>query len=316
MHPWIGQVLQHVNLPLFGDVDFRIPSYFFFLTMGFMLATNIIIRETERAGDDVRTMLDLAILILIGGLVGGRLGHILFEMPRLYVEHPEYILQFWRGGLVYYGGFLFCAIVAIVFCWRLKLNFWRVADIFAMGTAFGLVFGRMGCLSAGCCYGKPADFPSGWVVPWSITFYSGQVPPELQGVPLHPTQIYEAVACVLLYIGLVVLRKRQLFDGQIIWTFLASYAVLRTIIEIFRFDTDRGVYLEGHLSTSQIISIGLFTGAVVMMPILARRARELGVFGLGPAWPAILAARAAATGSSSDNGGGAQSAGSAQPQGV
>lgn len=294
MRPWVIRYIVPDEFPLIGGLDLSIPGYFFFLTLGFMLATNIVIRESERAREDVRAMLDLAILILIGGLVGGRLGHILFEMPRLYIENPQYILQFWRGGLVYYGGFLFCVLVALVFCWRRALNFWRVADIFAMGTAFGLVFGRMGCLSAGCCYGKPADFPGGWMVPWNITFFSGQVPQELRGIPLHPTQIYEAVACVFLYIALVVLRKRQTFDGQIIWTFLASYAVLRTTIEVFRFDEDRGVYLDGLLSTSQIISLCLFTGAALMLPVLSRRAKQNGSYGLGPAWPSILKARESA----------------------
>lgn len=293
MRPWILRYVVPDSVPLLGGVDLSIPGYFFFLTLGFMLATDIIVRETERARDDVRPMLDLAILVLLGGLVGGRLGHIILEMPQLYIEHPEYILQFWRGGLVYYGGFIFCALVGIVFCWQKKKDFWRVADIYAMGTAFGLVFGRMGCLSAGCCYGKPADFPHGWTVPWSISFYSGQVPPELRGIPLHPTQIYEATACVMLYIALVVLRKRQTFDGQILWTFLGSYAILRTLIEIFRFDEDRGLYLGGSLSTSQIISAVLLTGALTMLPILKRRALQNGSYGLGPAWPAILEARAA-----------------------
>lgn len=295
MRPWILRYVVPDSVPLLGGVDLSIPGYFFFLTLGFMLATDIIVRETERARDDVRPMLDLAILVLLGGLVGGRLGHILLEMPQLYLEHPEYILQFWRGGLVYYGGFIFCALVGIVFCWQKKKDFWRVADIYAMGTAFGLVFGRMGCLSAGCCYGKPADFPDGWTVPWAISFYSGQVPPELRGIPLHPTQIYEASACVMLYIALVVLRKRQTFDGQILWTFLGSYAVLRTLIEIFRFDEDRGVYLGGSLSTSQIISAILLTGALTMLPILKRRAVRNGSYGLGPAWPAIMEERAAAS---------------------
>ncbi len=284
MRPWVIRYIVPESFPLLGGQDLSIPAYFFFLTLGFMLATNIVIRETQRARDDVRSMLDLAMLFLVGGLVGGRLGHILFEMPQLYVEHPEYIVQFWRGGLVYYGGFLFCAIIGVVFCRVKKLDFWRVADVYAIATAFGLVFGRMGCLSAGCCYGKPADFPGGWSVPWAITFYSGQVPRDLRGIPLHPTQIYEAVACVGLYVFLVWLRRRQRFDGQILWTFLASYAVLRTGIEIFRFDEDRGVYLNGLISTSQIISLCLFLGAVTMMPILARRARSNGSYGRGPAW--------------------------------
>jgi phosphatidylglycerol:prolipoprotein diacylglycerol transferase len=287
MRPWVIRYIVPEGFPLIGGLDLSIPGYFFFLTLGFMLATNIIIREANRAREDVRAMLDLAMMFLVGGLVGGRLGHIIFEMPSLYVEHPEYILQFWRGGLVYYGGLIFCTMIAIVYCWKTKIDFWRVADIYAPAVSFGLIFGRMGCLSAGCCYGKPADFPGGWSVPWAITFYSGQVPTELRGIPLHPTQIYEAVSCCILYICLIVLRRRQTFDGQILWTFLGSYAVLRTIIEIFRFDEDRGVYMGGHLSTSQIISLILFTGAVTMMPLLRRRAQKRGNYGLGPAWPSL-----------------------------
>ncbi len=285
MRPWVFRYIVPESVPLLGGQDLSIPSYFFFLTLGFMIATNIVIREAERSGEDVRSMLDLAILILISGLVGGRLGHILFEMPGLYVEHPEYILQFWRGGLVYYGGLLLSIAVALIFCRRRKLSFWRVADIYAPAIAFGLVFGRMGCLSAGCCYGKPADFPFGWTVPWAISFYSGQVPADLRGIPLHPTQIYEAVSSLAIFVFLVWLRKRQKFDGQVWWVFLALYAVMRSVIEIFRYDLDRGVYLNGLLSTSQIISAVLLIGALVMLPRLARKAREQGVYGQGPAWP-------------------------------
>ncbi len=287
MRPWVFRYIVPESVPLLGGQDLSIPSYFFFLTLGFMIATNIVIREAERAGENVRAMLDLAILILISGLVGGRLGHILFEMPGLYVEHPEYILQFWRGGLVYYGGLLLSIVVAVIFCKRRKFDFWRVADIYAPAIAFGLVFGRMGCLSAGCCYGKPADFPFGWTVPWGISFYSGQVPADLRGIPLHPTQIYESVSSLGIYFFLVWLRRRQKFDGQIWWVFLAIYAVMRSVIEFFRFDLDRGVYLNGWLSTSQIISVILLAGSLVMLPVLARRARRAGAYGLGPAWPSM-----------------------------
>ncbi len=285
MRPWVFRYIVPENVPLLGGQDLSIPSYFFFLTLGFMIATNIVIREAERSREDVRAMLDLAILILISGLVGGRLGHILFEMPELYIEHPEYILQFWRGGLVYYGGLLLSIAVALVFCKRRKLDFWRVADIYAPAIAFGLAFGRMGCLSAGCCYGKPSDFPFGWRVPWGITFYSGQVPPDLRGIPLHPTQIYEAVGSLLIYFYLVRLRKRQQYDGQVWWTFLAIYAAMRYVIEFFRFDVDRGVYLHGWLSTSQIIGAIIIVVSLFMLPRLKARARRAGVLGLGPAWP-------------------------------
>jgi len=294
MRPWVIRYVVPDSWPLINGLDLSIPAYFFFLTLGFMLATNIIIREANRSGESVRDMLDLGMMILVGALVGGRLGHIIFEMPELYIEHPEYIVQFWRGGLVYYGGFIFCTLIVLGFSWKKGLSFWRVADIYAPSVAFGLIFGRMGCLSAGCCYGKPGDFPFGHVVPWAISFYSGQVPRDLRGIPLHPTQIYEAVGCLLIYFFLVRLRKRQKFDGQLIWTFLASYAVLRTFIEIFRFDLDRGVYLDGLISTSQIISFLMLTGAAIAMPYLARKARDANVYGLGPNWPTILRDRAAA----------------------
>ncbi len=284
MRPWIYRFIAPSEWPLIGGVDLSTPAYFFFLTLGFLLATNIVVREAQRSREDVRDMLDLAILMLVGGLVGARLGHILFEMPGYYWKHPGYMFQFWRGGLVYYGGLLFNLVIALLYCRRRGLDFWRVGDIFAPAVSFGLIFGRMGCLSAGCCYGKPADFPFGLKVPWSVTFYHGQVPVDLRGVPLHPTQIYEALSCLLLYLYLVRLRKKQKYDGQVFWTFLVIYSILRSVIEAFRFDLDRVVYFDGWISTSQIISLGILIAAAIVMPKLARRARRNGSYGKGPAW--------------------------------
>lgn len=264
MRPWFIHYTVPENISIFGGQEISIPAYFFFLLLGFLLATTVVIREGKRTSENVRALLDLAIVFMFSGLIGGRLGHIVFEMPSLYIEHPEYILQFWRGGLVFYGGFLFSVIACIVFCFMKKLNFWRVADIYAPATAFGLVFGRLGCLSAGCCYGKVADFPFGITVPWAIAFYSGQVPKELQGVLIHPVQIYEALASILIYMFLINLRVKQKFEGQILIAFLSIYAIWRSIVEIFRFDNDRGVYLNGLLSTSQLISISLIITSIIL----------------------------------------------------
>jgi len=107
----------------------------------------------------------------------------------------------------------------------------------------------------------------------------------LRGIPLHPTQIYESLTCVGIYIFLVRLRRRQKFDGQVWWAFLIIYALMRSLIEVFRFDVDRGVYLGGLLSTSQIISLLVLTAAAIMLPLLARKARRNGSYGVGPAWP-------------------------------
>ncbi|MBQ1266242.1 MAG: prolipoprotein diacylglyceryl transferase [Proteobacteria bacterium] len=176
-------------------------------------------------------------------------------------------LKFWSGGLTYYGGLILSLLSAWVFARKVKWPFIRLVDLASPLIALGLVFGRMGCFLAGCCFGKVTDVP--WAVRFPIYSDAWQRHVELykadvlaqhaqtgvwESLPVHPTQLYElfgslAIAAFLWFYR----RKRIRYEGQATATFLIAYGLLRFVIEIWR-DDDRGGYW---LSTSQWISLPL-----------------------------------------------------------
>jgi phosphatidylglycerol:prolipoprotein diacylglycerol transferase len=113
----------------------------------------------------------------------------------------------------------------------------------------------------GCCYGRPTD------VPWAIQFPPGR---DLPATPVHPTQIYESLLNLGLYAGLAWLYGRKRFDGQIFATYLMCYAVLRSVVEIFRGDYTR-YYFGGHITPAHLISVGIFAIGLILFFVLPRR---------------------------------------------
>ena len=195
--------------------------------------------------------------------------------------HPgrDCLLAFkiWRGGLTYYGGFIFAVLTTLVFVRRNKMPMWRVGDLYGYGLLLGLFWGRMGCWLNGCCFGKVTHgalgvvFPAG-SPPWRQQVKAGLLPPGAAlPLPVHPTQLYGALlnlaSFFVIYFGL---RPRKRFDGQVFWGAVMLKAVTRYIVELLR-DDERGS-LFGLISTSQIISIGLFALALFMMKKLKAEA--------------------------------------------
>jgi len=129
-------------------------------------------------------------------------------------------------------------------------------------------FGRLGCLSAGCCYGKP----TGGI--WGIKLYSELVDPSMRGIYLHPTQLYESVSLFILFFGLLRVFSKKIFDGQVTLVYFMTYPILRSIIEVFRGDSIRGFVIEDILSTSQFISLLVFIGATVALVLRLKQVRS------------------------------------------
>lgn len=252
MNPWLLYT-EHL----------RLPTYFTCLMVGFTLAIGVLQREARRSGVPARVVLDGAIWALAGALIGSRLLDALVVAPAWYRE------DLWRlfspqGGLVFYGGALGGVLAVSSYARRRSLDPWAMLDIFTVATPFGLVFGRIGCLGGGCCYGRRADWPLGVEVPWAVRYYpQGQLPDALTAVPLHPAPLYAVALALCLFVGLSWLRGRQRFAGQILLAFLVFYGLGRSGLEVMRADVTRGVYF-GLVTTSQIIggTTALLAGAL------------------------------------------------------
>jgi phosphatidylglycerol:prolipoprotein diacylglycerol transferase len=209
---------------------------------------------------------DLAIYLLISGLLGAKLMLLLVEWP-YYSRNLSQLGSLVQSGGVFYGGLLGALPVWWWYTRRHGLDGWRVADALAPGLVIGQSLGRLGCLAAGCCHGRPAD------VPWAITFtdtYAARAVGTPLDIALHPTQIYEAAATLLIFLALVWLAPRKRFDGQVFVSYVTLYAIVRFAIEFFRGD-ERGSVLGGLLSTSQFVSVMLVLGVALVVPWLLKR---------------------------------------------
>jgi phosphatidylglycerol:prolipoprotein diacylglycerol transferase len=222
------------------------------------------VRAKSRNLDQTR-ILDLGIYIIISALVGAKLLLLVTDF-RTFTDNPRELLSLARSGGVFYGGLILAVSVALWYIRRIGLPLWTTCDVFAPGIALGHVVGRLGCLFAGCCYGKPTSVP--WAITFTDPFAATNVGTPLN-VPLHPTQIYEAGAEALILLVLLGTESRgRPYPGRTFWLYILLYSISRYVIEIYRGDP-RGAI--GVFSTSQFISLLLAPLAIGMLLYLGRR---------------------------------------------
>jgi phosphatidylglycerol---prolipoprotein diacylglyceryl transferase len=241
-------------------------SYGVLLASAYLVALYFAVRRARRFGLDGNRVLDLGIYIIIAALVGAKLLLLLVDFS-YFRQHPAEIWTLVRSGGVFYGGLLAGFAVGFWYMRRYRLPVWPVADAMAPGLALGHVVGRLGCLLAGCCYGKPTTLP--WGVTFTDPFAASNVGTPLH-VALHPTQLYEAGAEFLILVFLLATEKYwRRRSGWTWWVYILLYGISRFGIEFFRGDP-RGFTMG--FSTSQWISMALVPLSIVMIAVLWRRA--------------------------------------------
>ena len=256
---------------LFRIGSFPVNTYGVFLALAFLAAIFVTVRLAGRDGLPRERIYDLCLWLLLSSLIGSKI--LMFFTEAEYREHPLQLfsLDFLRSGGVFYGGLLGGMITGYFLMRRWKLPWWKTADAFAPGIALGNALGRQGCFSAGCCWGKPTNLP------WGVRFT--ELGHEVTGVPidakLHPTQLYESFAMLIVFFFLLWLHKRRKFSGQVILTYAVIYATVRFLIELVRDDPRGDIFglttLTG-LSTSQLLGIIVGVGALILLVIRWRRA--------------------------------------------
>lgn len=247
---------------LFSLGPFTLYAYGLFLALGFFAGLMVSRREAGLLGENPDTVTDIVFYLIIFGVLGGRLFFILTNLQS-FIKHPMNVFRVWEGGLVFYGGFIFAALSVFVYTKIKKISLWKYADILAPGLAIGHALGRIGCLMAGCCYGRQCDLP------WAIVFHNHNSLAPLE-IPLHPTQIYEALSNLAIFGALMAFRRKKQVDGQVFWVYVFLYGVMRIVIEFFRGD-DRGDFLFGVVSVSQSIGILMILASVFMHFYMGRK---------------------------------------------
>jgi phosphatidylglycerol---prolipoprotein diacylglyceryl transferase len=250
---------------LFEIGRFPVYTYGLLLAAAYLLGLQFALRRARAVGLDPNRVMDLGIWIIVSALVGAKLLLLIVEFDQ-FSRDPAELLNLARSGGVFYGGLIAAVAVALWYLRRHRMPMWTVTDVFAPGIALGHVIGRLGCVFAGCCFGRPADVP--WAITFTNEFAARNVGTPL-GIPLHPTQLYEAGAELLILILLLVTERRgRTFPGRTFWLYMLLYAISRFVIEFYRGDP-RG--MVGDFSTSQFVSLVLAPLSVVMLVVLARR---------------------------------------------
>jgi len=237
---------MHPVLVSFGP--FTLHTYGLFVASAFFAAIFLSLHGARKEGLDPDRMLDLAFYVTLSAILGARILFVIVEYP-YFLENPIRIFKIWEGGLVFYGGLILAVVVGILYMKKHDMPVLMVGDIVAPSLALAQSVGRLGCISAGCCYGKPTDLP------WGIVFTdpNSLVPLEKLGIALHPTQLYSSAGNLILFLFLFLMNKRKKFSGQTLLLYGICYPLLRSFIELFRGDP-RGSLLGGMISTSQFIS--------------------------------------------------------------
>jgi phosphatidylglycerol:prolipoprotein diacylglycerol transferase len=250
---------------LFHLGPLTVTSYGAMMAIAFIAGLWTASRRGVRDGIMPEKIMDIGPWLIVGTIVGARTMHVATYWREEFADQPIWdIFAVWKGGLVFYGGLIGASLATILYARWKKIPLWKLSDVLAPSIALGYVFGRIGCLLNGCCYGRTCSLP------WAIHF-----PPGHETYPngVHPTEIYDSLLSLILYAGLAWLYRRKKFDGQVFAVYLLCYAVTRSIVESFRGDYTQ-VHIHGplHLTPAQLISIGIFAAGTILFAIQSRRA--------------------------------------------
>jgi len=248
---------------------------------GVMLGTSMVVgwflalRLAESDGIPREQAAAIYMWTAVWAIIGARLLYVITEIHEF--DNPLDVFMLNKGGLVAYGGMIGGFLASWYGCRKRKIHLLRWADVSAPSVVLGTAITRVGCLLYGCDYGRRTD------VPWAIRF-----PPKapafndhvsnfgldqnaLASLPVHPTQIYESLAGLALFGLMMFLRRKRKFSGAVFLGWVIGYGVLRSVIEVYRGDSDRG--FVGPLSTSQFIGLISVVAGVILLVFLVRRYR-------------------------------------------
>ena len=206
---------------------------------------------------------DFVTWAIVGVILGGRLGYVLFYKPAFFVEHPDQIFAVWQGGMSFHGGLLGVIVAAILFARRRGIALLPFADRIACAAPVGLLLGRVANFVNGELYGRPTD------VAWAFDFPGGG------GVGRHPSQLYEAgLEGIVLFVVLFALyrwSRARLFAGLLTGCFLIGYGLARFVVEFFREPDAHLGFLFAGATMGQLLSLPLIAAGLAFAAFALRR---------------------------------------------
>jgi phosphatidylglycerol:prolipoprotein diacylglycerol transferase len=206
---------------------------------------------------------DFVLWVTLGIILGGRIGYVLFYNPAHFAAHPVEILQLWKGGMSFHGGFAGCVLAVMLFAWHRGIPMLSLGDVTCAVGPIGLLLGRIANFINGELWGRPTD------APWAMVF------PHGGPFPRHPSQLYEATLEGLVLFGVLAVAMRMgalKRPGFIIGTFAVGYAIARIVCEFFREPDAQLGFLWGGLTMGMLLSLPLMLAGFGFIGVALRRA--------------------------------------------
>ncbi|MEZ5673707.1 Prolipoprotein diacylglyceryl transferase [Thalassovita litoralis] len=264
------------SISLFG-FEFALRWYALAYIAGILIGWRIVVTAVRRAAlwpNDPpmtpRQVEDLLTWMILGIIIGGRLGFVLFYRPGYYLDHPGDILKVWQGGMSFHGGFLGVVIAALIFTGLNRIPRLSTGDLLALAAPIGLMLGRVANFINAELWGRPTDLPWGVIFPGA----SAQTCEGVIGLcARHPSQLYEAflegvvLASILLWLAF---RRGALKKpGLIMGLFLMGYGIARVIVEHFRQADDQFITVDNPLGhVIRLGEWGLSMGQILSLPMI------------------------------------------------
>ncbi|MBN2565508.1 MAG: prolipoprotein diacylglyceryl transferase [Candidatus Eisenbacteria bacterium] len=257
---------------LFTIGSLPIRSYGVMIALAFLVGIWIARRRFRVRGLNPDVVIDLSVLLILTSVAGARAAYVLVRWD-YFRDNPLAIFKIWEGGLALYGGITVGVIVGLAFFARRGISVWRGADLMTPSLAMGIAIGRVGCFLNGCCFGQPCELP------WAVSFGPGSIAGhQYPGLPLHPTQIYESLIALGIFLITLAVERKKPFEGFLFWLFVALLALSRFLVDPLRHYDTESILLRTRtfeLTNNQMMGIGLIILSLSFMIHLSRRGRAV-----------------------------------------
>lgn len=235
----------HIDPEIVRIGPFSVRWYGMMYLIGFLSSYLLVRYQVKKRGLPLsKTTIDsLYTYIILGLLIGARVGYVLFYNLPVYIKDPLEIFAVWHGGMSFHGGLTGCIIGGYIFSKKFKVDFWQLSDLIVITAPIGIGLGRLGNFINGELYGRITD------VPWAMVF------PEGGPLPRHPSQLYEfLLEGIILFLLLWFLKDRVSKKGYLLAAFLLFYGIFRFLVEFLREPDPQIGYISGFLTMGQILS--------------------------------------------------------------
>lgn len=268
---------------LFSAGWFTLHTYGLLVAIGYLTGIFVAQKAARRLGMNPDQIFNLAVYLAIGAIVGAKL-FLVMQDWRFYLQYPRdlFSVDFLESGGIFYGGLIIALLVLIAYVYRHRLSWLAVGDAIAPGLALGEGIGRMGCYSAGCCWGKPS------AISWFSTTFTNPYSHATVGVPLnialYPTELISAAANIGIFLLVWRAVRGRRYTGEVVALYLFSYGVFRYSIDFLRYYSPQALLFHGLMTDAQLTSLFMIGIAIGIWVRQRAKARQT-----APSRPAVAA---------------------------